>query len=151
MCYSLTHCSGYMKVVRLYSGDNWLQKAIILVPVINDERRLIGVVGRLDILRQNLNEKFVTIGERPLPSIQKKHKFICNVARPLYWFIKNRSLIISSISWHEGTIILQYAIVCLFMKSNAGYHTYLFTCVSSVRTFYGSINSAKMHSHKKNL
>ena len=44
--------------------DIILQKAIILVPVINDERRLIGVVGRLDILRQNLNEKFVTIGER---------------------------------------------------------------------------------------
>ena len=44
--------------------DIILQKAIILVPVINDERKLIGVVGRLDILRQNLNEKFVTIGER---------------------------------------------------------------------------------------
>jgi CBS domain-containing protein len=44
--------------------DVILQKAIILVPVINDERRLIGVVSRLDILRQNLNEKFVTIGER---------------------------------------------------------------------------------------
>ena len=44
--------------------DIILQKAIILVPVINDEGRLIGVVGRLDILRQNLNEKFVTIGER---------------------------------------------------------------------------------------
>ena len=43
--------------------DIILQKAIILVPVINDEHRLIGVVGRLDILRQNLNEKFVTIGE----------------------------------------------------------------------------------------
>jgi predicted transcriptional regulator len=44
--------------------DIILQKGIILVPVINDERRLIGVVSRLDILRQNLNEKFVTIGER---------------------------------------------------------------------------------------
>ena len=43
--------------------DIILQKAIILVPVINDERKLIGVVGRLDILRQNLNQKFVTIGE----------------------------------------------------------------------------------------
>jgi CBS domain-containing protein len=42
--------------------DIILQKAIILVPVINDERRLIGVVSRLDILRQNLNEKFVTVG-----------------------------------------------------------------------------------------
>ena len=43
--------------------DIILQKAIILVPVINDDRKLIGVVGRLDILQQNLNEKFVTIGE----------------------------------------------------------------------------------------
>jgi CBS domain-containing protein len=42
--------------------DIILQKAIILVPVINGERRLIGVVSRLDILRQNLNEKFVTVG-----------------------------------------------------------------------------------------
>ena len=44
--------------------DIILQKAIMLVPVINDERRLVGVVGRVDILRQNLNEKFVTIGEK---------------------------------------------------------------------------------------
>src|SRR3989449_8480072 len=43
--------------------DIILQKAIILVPVINDDRKLIGVVGRLDILQQNLNEKFVTIGK----------------------------------------------------------------------------------------
>jgi len=39
-----------------------LQKHIILVPVINDEQRLVGVVSRLDILQQNLSEKFVTIG-----------------------------------------------------------------------------------------
>ncbi|MGC1928363.1 MAG: CBS domain-containing protein [Candidatus Nitrosopolaris sp.] len=32
--------------------DIILQKAIILVPVINDEHRLIGVVGRLDILKR---------------------------------------------------------------------------------------------------
>jgi CBS domain-containing protein len=43
--------------------DIILQKAIILVPVVDDVRKLIGVVGRLDILQQNLNEKFVTIGE----------------------------------------------------------------------------------------
>jgi predicted transcriptional regulator len=43
--------------------DIILQKPIILVPVINDEHRLVGVVSRLDILRQNLNEKFLTIGE----------------------------------------------------------------------------------------
>jgi CBS domain-containing protein len=39
-----------------------LQKHIILVPVINDQQRLVGVVSRHDILRQNLSEKFVTIG-----------------------------------------------------------------------------------------
>ena len=41
--------------------DIILQKHIILVPVINDQHRLVGVVSRLDIL-QNLSEKFVTIG-----------------------------------------------------------------------------------------
>jgi CBS domain-containing protein len=40
-----------------------LENSIILVPVINDQQRLVGVVSRLDILRQNLSEKFVTIGE----------------------------------------------------------------------------------------
>jgi CBS domain-containing protein len=44
--------------------DIILQKAIILVPVVDDKHNLIGVVGRLDILQENLNEKFVTIGER---------------------------------------------------------------------------------------
>ena len=44
--------------------DIILQKAIILVPVVDDDHKLIGLVGRLDILQQNLNEKFVTIGER---------------------------------------------------------------------------------------
>ena len=44
--------------------DIILQNAIILVPVVDDEDKLIGLVGRLDIMRQNLNEKFVTIGER---------------------------------------------------------------------------------------
>jgi len=39
-----------------------IQKHIILVPVINDQQRLVGVVSRLDILRQKLSEKFVTIG-----------------------------------------------------------------------------------------
>jgi len=43
--------------------DIILEKAIILVPVINNEQRLVGVVSRLDILRQNLNEKFLTIGK----------------------------------------------------------------------------------------
>ena len=44
--------------------DIILQKHIILVPVVNDEQRLVGVVSRLDLLRQNLNEKFLTIGHR---------------------------------------------------------------------------------------
>jgi CBS domain-containing protein len=44
--------------------DIILQKAIILVPVVDDEHKLVGLVGRLDILRQNLNEKFVTIGKK---------------------------------------------------------------------------------------
>ena len=43
--------------------DIILQKAIILVPVVDHERKLIGVVGRLDILQHNLNEKFVMIGK----------------------------------------------------------------------------------------
>jgi CBS domain-containing protein len=42
--------------------DIILERVIILVPVINDQQRLVGVVSRLDILRQNLSEKFVTIG-----------------------------------------------------------------------------------------
>jgi len=43
--------------------DIILQKAIILVPVVDDEHKLIGLVGRLDILQQNLSEKFLTIGK----------------------------------------------------------------------------------------
>src|SRR5215469_13809881 len=41
-----------------------LQRVIVLVPVVDDDNKLIGVVARLDILREKLNEKFVTIGER---------------------------------------------------------------------------------------
>ncbi len=48
--------------------DVMLQKVIVLVPVVDDENKLIGVVARLDILRERLNEKFVTIGERSRPS-----------------------------------------------------------------------------------
>ena len=54
--------------------DIILQKAIILVPVINDEHRLIGVVSRLDILRQNLNEKFLTIGKKASEQLKTFHK-----------------------------------------------------------------------------
>jgi CBS domain-containing protein len=44
--------------------DIMLQRVIVLVPVVDDDNKLIGVVARLDILREKLNEKFVTIGER---------------------------------------------------------------------------------------
>lgn len=42
--------------------DIILQRSVILVPVIDDENRLIGLVGRYDILQHTLNQKFVTIG-----------------------------------------------------------------------------------------
>ena len=44
--------------------DILLQKHIIIVPVVDDKLKLIGLVGRPDILKQNLNEKFVTITEK---------------------------------------------------------------------------------------
>jgi CBS domain-containing protein len=42
--------------------DIILQTHIILVPVIDDKHKLIGLVGRPDLLKQNLNQKFVTLG-----------------------------------------------------------------------------------------
>ena len=44
--------------------DIMLQKVIVLVPVVDGDGKLIGVVARLDILREKLNEKFVTIGNK---------------------------------------------------------------------------------------
>jgi predicted transcriptional regulator len=45
--------------------DIMVEKEIVLVPVVQEDGKLIGsVVDRLDILRQKLNEGFVTIGER---------------------------------------------------------------------------------------
>ena len=44
--------------------DIMIGKEIELVPVVQEDGKLIGVVARLDILRQKLNEGFVTIGER---------------------------------------------------------------------------------------
>ena len=41
--------------------DIILQKDIMLVPVVDDKHKLIGLVGRPDILKQNLNQKFVTM------------------------------------------------------------------------------------------
>lgn len=48
--------------------DVMLQKVIVLVPVVDDDKKLKGVVARLDILREKLNEKFVTLGEKSVPS-----------------------------------------------------------------------------------
>ena len=44
--------------------DIILQRHIILVPVIDDKHKLIGLVGRPDIMKQYLNQKFVTITEK---------------------------------------------------------------------------------------
>jgi predicted transcriptional regulator len=44
--------------------DIILQRDIMLVPVVDDKHKLIGIVGRPDILKQNLNQKFVTITEK---------------------------------------------------------------------------------------
>ena len=44
--------------------DIMIQRVIVLVPVVDDDKKLIGVVARLDILREKLNEKFVTIGKK---------------------------------------------------------------------------------------
>jgi CBS domain-containing protein len=46
--------------------DIMIQKEIVLVPVVEDDnnKKLIGVVARLDILREKLNEGFITIGKR---------------------------------------------------------------------------------------
>jgi CBS domain-containing protein len=43
-----------------------VQKEIVLVPVVEDDnnKKLVGVVARLDILRERLNEGFLTIGKR---------------------------------------------------------------------------------------
>ena len=43
-----------------------VQKEIVLVPVVEDDnnKKLVGVVARLDILRERLNAGFVTIGKR---------------------------------------------------------------------------------------
>jgi CBS domain-containing protein len=42
-----------------------VEKEIVLVPVIEgNDNKLIGVVARLDILREKLNEGFITLGKR---------------------------------------------------------------------------------------
>jgi CBS domain-containing protein len=47
--------------------DIMIQKEIVLVPVVENDtnnNKLIGVVARLDILREKLNGGFITIGKR---------------------------------------------------------------------------------------
>src|SRR3954463_15367480 len=44
--------------------DIIIEQEIVLVPVINDNNRIVGVVTRLDIIREKLNEGFITIGKR---------------------------------------------------------------------------------------
>ncbi len=44
--------------------DTILEKEIVLVPVVEDNNKIVGVVARLDIIRQKLNEGFITIGKR---------------------------------------------------------------------------------------
>src|SRR5207245_7831192 len=44
--------------------DIILQKAIILVPVVDDGDKIIGLVVRLDIMGQNLHDKLVTNSSR---------------------------------------------------------------------------------------
>jgi predicted transcriptional regulator len=43
-----------------------VEKEIVLVPVVEDDNnnKLIGVVARLDILREKLNDGFITVGKR---------------------------------------------------------------------------------------
>jgi predicted transcriptional regulator len=42
----------------------WIKKGIEMVPVVEDgdDGRIIGVISRSDILKEKLNERFVTIG-----------------------------------------------------------------------------------------
>jgi CBS domain-containing protein len=44
--------------------DIMIEKEIVLVPVVEDGNKLVGVVARLDIIREKLNEEFITIGKR---------------------------------------------------------------------------------------
>src|ERR671921_247408 len=44
--------------------DIIIEQEIVLVPVVDDNNRIVGVVTRLDIIREKLNEGFITIGKR---------------------------------------------------------------------------------------
>jgi CBS domain-containing protein len=43
--------------------DTIIEHEIVLVPVVDDNNKIIGVVSRLDIIREKLNEGFITIGK----------------------------------------------------------------------------------------
>jgi predicted transcriptional regulator len=44
--------------------DIMYRKRIDMLPVVEDDYRLIGIVSRQDILREKLNERFVTIDRK---------------------------------------------------------------------------------------
>ncbi len=44
--------------------DIIIEQEIVLVPVVDDNNKIAGVVTRLDLLREKLNEGFITIGKR---------------------------------------------------------------------------------------
>ena len=44
--------------------DIIIEQEIVLVPVVDNNNRIVGVVTRLDIIREKLNEGFITIGKR---------------------------------------------------------------------------------------
>jgi CBS domain-containing protein len=44
--------------------DIIIENEIVLVPVVDDNNKIVGVVSRLDIIREKLNEGFITIGKR---------------------------------------------------------------------------------------
>ncbi len=44
--------------------DIIIEQEIVLVPVVDDNNKIAGVVARLDIIREKLNEGFITIGKR---------------------------------------------------------------------------------------
>lgn len=44
--------------------DIMYRKRIDMLPVVEEDHRLIGIVSRQDILREKLNERFVTIDRK---------------------------------------------------------------------------------------
>jgi CBS domain-containing protein len=44
--------------------DIIIEQEIVLVPVVDNNNKIAGVVSRLDVIREKLNEGFTTIGKR---------------------------------------------------------------------------------------